>query len=92
VLPAESVDVVPMTAAEDDVRKIYGACSIPGSISRLQQFGHLVQMAVTLPNGESIGIEGHADKYGGRFSAGDKARIAWKSSGATVILQQDKRT
>ncbi len=87
VLPAESVDVIPFTATDADIQKAYGHCSITGNITRLQQIGHLVQMAVTLPNGESIGIEGHADKYGGRFTAGDKARIAWKASGATVILQ-----
>ena len=87
VLPAESVDVQPMTATTAEMEKAYGNCSITGSITRLQQIGHLVQMAVTLPNGQSIGIEGHADKYGGRFAAGDKARIAWKASGATVILQ-----
>lgn len=86
VLPAESVDVIPFATPETEIRKAYGHCSIVGNITRLQQVGHLVQMAVTLPNGESIGIEGHADKYGGRFNAGDKSRIAWKASGATVIL------
>ena len=55
-------------------------------VVRLVQVGHLVQMAVSLPNGDQIGIEGHADKYGGRFAAGDKAQIAWKPSGATVII------
>ena len=87
VLPAESIDVVPMTTSAAEIEKLYGGCTIQGSITRLQQIGHLVQMAVTLPNGENIGIEGHADKYGGRFAAGDKARIAWKASGATVIVQ-----
>ena len=87
ILPAESVDVIAMTASDAVMKSTYGTCSIIGSITRLQQIGHLVQMAVTLPNGESIGIEGHADKYGGRFAAGDKARIAWKASGATIILQ-----
>ncbi len=86
ILPAESVDVIAMTASDAELKNTYGTCSIIGSITRLQQIGHLVQMAVTLPNGESIGIEGHADKYGGRFAAGDKARIAWKASGATIIL------
>ena len=76
----------PHTEGRDAARPM-AHCSITGNITRLQQIGHLVQMAVTLPNGESIGIEGHADKYGGRFAAGDKARIAWKAAGATVILQ-----
>jgi len=84
VLPAESIDLIPATAGAEAG---YGGNHIPVSVSRLQQIGHLVQMTVALPNGDSIGLEGHADKYGGRFAAGDKAQIAWKPSGATVISQ-----
>jgi putative spermidine/putrescine transport system ATP-binding protein/spermidine/putrescine transport system ATP-binding protein len=86
VLPAEAIDVLPAQMPRGEVEAVYGACVIPVAISRLQQVGHLVQMAVSLPNGDQIGIEGHADKYGGRFAAGDKAQIAWKPSGATVII------
>ena len=82
VLPAESIDVVPAQAAMNEA---YSGCVIPVSITRLQQIGHLVQMGVTLPNGDSIGLEGHADKYGGRFAVGEKVNIAWRPSGATVI-------
>ena len=82
VLPAESIDVVPAQAGIDQA---YSGCVIPVSITRLQQIGHLVQMGVALPNGESVGLEGHADKYGGRFAVGEKVNIAWKPSGATVI-------
>ena len=46
----------------------------------------VVQMDVVLDQGRTIGLEGHADKYGGRFAAGDKAIIAWKKDGATVIM------
>ena len=87
ILPAESVDVIPISTPAAEIASTYGNCTIEAGITRLQQIGHLVQMAVTLPNGESIGIEGHADKYGGRFAVGDKARIAWKAPGATIILQ-----
>ena len=51
VLPAEAIDIL---AA--------GACVISGTIARVQQVGHLVQMSVTLPNGETINVEGHAGR------------------------------
>ena len=86
VLPAESIDVVPALTPRAELEAAYGNCVIPVAISRLQQVGHLVQMVVNLPNGDQINIEGHADKYGGRFAAGDKAQIAWKATGATVII------
>ena len=86
VLPAESVDIVPGKTSKAALIKTYGSCFIPVAITGLQQIGHLVQMAVTLPNGETMAIEGHTDKYGGRFAAGDSAHVAWKSSGATIIL------
>jgi putative spermidine/putrescine transport system ATP-binding protein/spermidine/putrescine transport system ATP-binding protein len=82
VLPAESIDVV---SAQGETDKVYSGCVIPVSITRLQQVGHLVQMSVSLPNGESIGLEGHADKYGGRFAVGEKVNLAWKPAAATVI-------
>ncbi len=88
VLPAEAIDVLPASAPQGELEAAYGSCVIPVSITRLQQVGHLVQMAVALPNGEQIGIEGHADKYGGRFSAGDKAHVAWMATGATVIIPE----
>ncbi len=83
VLPAEAIDVIPASAA--DTHKAYSGCVIPVSITRLQQIGHLVQMNVSLPNGDSIGLEGHADKYGGRFAVGELVHIGWKPAGATVI-------
>ena len=85
VLPAEAVDIVAAGIPEAELRATYGSCAIPVSISGLQQIGHLVQMAVTLPNGQAMAIEGHTDKYGGRFAAGDEAFVAWKAAGATVI-------
>ncbi len=85
VLPAEAMDVVLDSVPEAQLRENYGVCFIPVTISAFQQIGHLVHMTVDLPNGQSMAIEGHTDKYGGRFSAGDKAKVAWKSTGATVI-------
>jgi ABC-type Fe3+/spermidine/putrescine transport system ATPase subunit len=87
ILPAESVDLLPGTTSKAEITKSYGTCNIPVSVGRIQQVGHIVQMDVVLSEGRTIGLEGHADKYGGRFAVGDKAIIAWKKDGATVIAE-----
>jgi putative spermidine/putrescine transport system ATP-binding protein/spermidine/putrescine transport system ATP-binding protein len=87
VLPAEAVDIVPAATPEAELRALYGGCAIPCTIAQAQRIGHIVQMSVTLPNGDAIGIEGHADKYGGRVAVGESAHVAWKAASATIILQ-----
>ncbi len=86
VLPAESVDLLPGKTPKAELTKNYGSCSIPVEVQRIQQIGHIAQMDVSLGKGRTIGLEGHADKYGGRFAARDAAFIAWKKDGATVIV------
>lgn len=85
ILPAESVDLLPSSTPKADIINTYGTCNIPVTVGRIQQIGHIVQMDVVLDEGRTIGLEGHTDKYGGRFTTGDKAVIAWKKDGATVI-------
>jgi ABC-type Fe3+/spermidine/putrescine transport system ATPase subunit len=87
ILPAESVDLLPGNTPKAEIATTYGTCSIPVTIGRIQQIGHIVQMDVVLDEGRTVGLEGHADKYGGRFVMGDKAIIAWKKDGATVIVE-----
>ena len=87
ILPAESIDLLPGNTSKAEVAKAYGTCNIPVTLGRIQQIGHIVQMDVVLDEGRNIGLEGHADKYGGRFAVGDKAIIAWKKDGATVIVE-----
>ena len=86
VLPAEAVNVLAATTGEAQVSAEYGSGVISGRIERLQRIGHIVQMSVALSSGEPFAIEGHADKYGGRFAAGDGVLLAWKKDGATVIM------
>ncbi len=85
VLPAEAVDLLPAETSKAQITKNYGGGSILVKVQRIQQIGHIVQMNVQLGEGRSIGLEGHADKYGGRFAAGDPALVAWRKDGATVI-------
>ena len=85
VLPAEAVDLLPAKTAKAEISKNYGGGCIAVKVQRIQQIGHIVQMDVQLGEGRSIGLEGHADKYGGRFAAGDAALVAWRKDGATVV-------
>ena len=85
VLPAEAVDLLPAKTSKAEIAKNYAGGSITVKVQRIQQIGHIVQMDVQLGEGRSMGLEGHADKYGGRFAAGDAALVAWRNDGATVI-------
>jgi ABC-type Fe3+/spermidine/putrescine transport system ATPase subunit len=85
VLPAEAIDLLSAKTPMAEITQVYGTCAIPVTVGRIQQIGHIVQMDVRLSKGRTVGLEGHADKYGGRFAAGDAAIIAWKKDGATVI-------
>ena len=86
ILPAESIDLLPANTSKAELTKNYGTCTISVTVQRIQKIGHIVQMDVSLGEGRSVGLEGHADKYGGRFVASDTAFIAWKKDGATVIV------
>ena len=52
-----------------------------------QLYRHLQDMAVELPNGDVIAVEGHSDKYRGQFAAGASAFVAWQAGRSTVIKQ-----
>jgi len=85
ILPAEAVDILPAHVALDDARHTYGTNMIPCQVTRAQLIGHILQMAVQLPNGDVIAVEGHADKYRGQFAAGAQAYVAWHAARSTVI-------
>ncbi|MCF8510014.1 MAG: ABC transporter ATP-binding protein [Rhodobacteraceae bacterium] len=85
VLPAEAVDVLPANLSPEEARQTYGTNLIRCKITRAQLIGHILQMAVQLPNGDSIAVEGHADKYRGQFDAGAEAYVAWQAARSTVI-------
>jgi putative spermidine/putrescine transport system ATP-binding protein/spermidine/putrescine transport system ATP-binding protein len=87
VLPAEAVDILPGTISADEARQTYGTNLIPCKVTRAQLIGHILQMAVELPNGDVIAVEGHADKYRGQFSTGAQAFVAWRAERSTVIKQ-----
>tara|TARA_B110000503_G_scaffold63628_1_gene100349 strand:+ start:19313 stop:20404 length:1092 start_codon:yes stop_codon:yes gene_type:complete len=81
VLPAEAVDILPLNKVLSD----QGTNALPCTINSIQLIGHILQMSVELPNGQSINIEGHTDKYSGKLMAGEAATISWKASDTTII-------
>lgn len=85
VLPAEAISVLPGTMSEAEVRAGHGGNLIPCRIERLQLVGHILQIALTLPGGEAISLEGHADKYRNTLAAGTDGYVAWDPQGATLI-------
>lgn len=87
VLPAEAMQVLPGTMPESDVRAQHGNNVIACVINRLQLVGHIMQIGLTLPNGEAVSLEGHAEKYRDSLSAGSNAYVAWNPSEATLIPQ-----
>ncbi len=56
-------------------------------IDRLQLVGHILQIGMTLPNGEPVSLEGHADKYRDMLATGSPAYVAWDPADATLIVQ-----
>ena len=87
VLPAEAMQVLPATMAEAEIRARHGRNLLPCTITRQQLVGHILQIALTLPNGDAVSLEGHADKYRGLLVAGQPGFVAWAPQDATLIVE-----
>ena len=84
-VPAEAIDVLDRSTAVESVVGAYGGLPIPGKVETVAQVGHIVQIAAQIGAGEPILIEAHADKYAGRFVAGDDVLLAWRRDAATLV-------
>ena len=82
---AEAIDVHPFWTNAAYFTDSYGANPIKGKLDDIQQVGHIVQLSIIMGSGEPIVVEGHADKYAGRLTAGDDVFLAWKKDAATLI-------
>jgi putative spermidine/putrescine transport system ATP-binding protein/spermidine/putrescine transport system ATP-binding protein len=91
VLPAEALQVYPSGTPDAELRAKYGRNVIPCRIERLQVIGHMMQIALTLPSGEAVALEGHAEKYLGRLEAATDGHVAWNAADATTIPRQGGR-
>jgi ABC-type Fe3+/spermidine/putrescine transport system ATPase subunit len=84
-IPAESIDVLPFWTNAAYTADTYGASPVKGKLEGIQHVGHIIQLAITIGASEPIVVEGHADKYAGRFNSGDEVLLAWKKDAATLI-------
>jgi ABC-type Fe3+/spermidine/putrescine transport system ATPase subunit len=84
-VPAEAIDVLPTSTPPAQIAATYGGNPVKGTVESIQQVGHIVQLAIIIGAVEPIIVEGHADKYAGRFRAQDEVLLAWKKEAATLI-------
>jgi putative spermidine/putrescine transport system ATP-binding protein/spermidine/putrescine transport system ATP-binding protein len=84
-VPAEAIDVLPLSTTPEEVQATYGGLPIRGAIESIEQVGHIIQIGVLIGAAEPVFVEGHADKYGGRFQPGDEVLLAWRRDAATLI-------
>jgi ABC-type Fe3+/spermidine/putrescine transport system ATPase subunit len=84
-VPAEAIDVLPASTPVNYFAEIYGGNPVKGTIESIQQVGHIVQLVIIGGAAEPIIVEGHADKYAGRFQDGEDVLLAWKKDVATLI-------
>ena len=86
VVPAEAMQVLPGTTSEGELRARYNGNVIPCQINRLQLVGHIMQIVLTLPGGDAVSLEGHAEKYRDTLAVGTSGFVAWNAAGATMIV------
>jgi hypothetical protein len=84
-VPAEAIDVLPGSTPLNYFPEIYGGNPVKGTVESIQQVGHIIQLIIIIGGAQPIVVEGHADKYGGRFQGGEEVLLAWKKDAATLI-------
>jgi ABC-type Fe3+/spermidine/putrescine transport system ATPase subunit len=87
IVPAEAIDVFdPAGTDRDAIVSRYSGNVLAAKISRSEAVGHIVRLAVELPDSRMVTLEGHADKYPqGAFRGASDILIAWMPRDATVI-------
>jgi ABC-type Fe3+/spermidine/putrescine transport system ATPase subunit len=84
-VPAEAIDILPASTPVNYFVEIYGGNPVKGTVESIQQVGHIVQLVIIIGGAQPIIVEGHADKYAGRFQGGEEVLLAWKKDVATLI-------
>jgi ABC-type Fe3+/spermidine/putrescine transport system ATPase subunit len=85
-VPAEAIDILPASTPENYFLEVYGGNPIKGTVESIQQVGHIVQLVIIVGAAQPIIVEGHADKYAGRFQGGEEVLLAWKKDVATLVI------
>lgn len=87
VIPAESIDVFkpndPESARRDER---FQGNAVGAIVTSFDVVGHVSQLGAKLPDGRSVALEAHTDKYPpGKFAVGADVILSWRPSEATVI-------
>ncbi|MDB5523983.1 MAG: transporter [Rhizobium sp.] len=87
VIPAESIEVHPAQGAQRDrIASDYSGNLIDAKITRFDVVGHVSQLAAALPDGRTVALEAHIDKYRPEsFPVGSSIILSWNPAQATVI-------
>ena len=77
VIPAEAIDIAGAAG---------GVNSVGAKLLRADRVGHIKHLSVELPDGRSITLEAHEEKYASDLlSAGRALNLTWSPAQATVI-------
>jgi putative spermidine/putrescine transport system ATP-binding protein/spermidine/putrescine transport system ATP-binding protein len=87
VIPAESIEVHAADGAERGrIAADYSGNLIDARVTRFDVVGHVSQLAAALPDGRTVALEAHIDKYPpGAFPVGSNIILSWNATQATVI-------
>ncbi|MCD1267158.1 ABC transporter [Shinella sumterensis] len=87
VIPAEAIKLyAAQTAQRERISADFGGNLIDAKITRFDIVGHVSQISAALPDGRSVALEAHIDKYRpDAFPPGTGIIMSWKPAEATVI-------
>jgi len=81
VIPAEAMDIAAPAADQAAATN-----AVAASLLRADLVGHINHLSVALPDGRTITLEAHAEKYSrDLLTAGRELRLTWAPAQATVI-------
>ena len=87
IIPAEAIEVhSAQTTERERIARDFDGNLIDAKITRFDVVGHVSQIAATLPDGRTVALEAHIDKYRPEaFPVGSGIILSWKPTEATVI-------
>ncbi|MHB0952030.1 MAG: ABC transporter ATP-binding protein [Allorhizobium sp.] len=90
VVPAEAIEVHPARdAARERIAAEFDGNLIDARVTRFEVVGHISQLAAVLPDGRTVALEAHINKYRPEnYPVGSDIILSWKPAEATVIPAQ----
>ncbi|MCY1309088.1 hypothetical protein D9M70_591470 [compost metagenome] len=87
VIPAEAIEVHPAARVDRDrIAANYGGNVVGANVTRFDVVGHVSHLTAALPDGRTVSLEAHVDKYQpDAFPVGADILLSWQLTEATVI-------